>query len=275
MQVVALRAWKNVNLPDHDQGIVVGFIKTDGSVRYKNYCQQVDYTYAWGSERQLTEFTGTAVNLNLFITNDYRMGFAIEDISHQVHWIITPRNWAGMALEQHVIIAKGEGLAGFIAINYISGYSDEHLEINLSQDISMLFGATDNTIVGAENLPTTRLDEFGEEYQDWGFLLRVSLDYFAVNTPTFTLRDVDADVAIPVDHVEEVVGSNGFNYDIYIDDLTAEFGMNTVLGDIRVTAQGGVNEAGYTYPNLVYEFTPVNLVFPDLPLPEVEAIWNE
>ena len=51
--------------------------------------------------------------------------------------------------------------------------------------------------------------------------------------------------------------------------------MNTVLGDIRVTAQGGVNEAGYTYPNLVYEFTPVNLVFPDLPLPEVEAIWNE
>jgi hypothetical protein len=26
---------------------------------------------------------------------------------------------------------------------------------------------------------------------------------------------------------------------------------------------------------MVEEFTPVNLVFPDLPLPEVEVIWNE
>lgn len=275
MKVTALRAWKNVNLPDHDQGIVVGFVKTDGTVWYKNYCQQVDYTYAWESERQLSEFTCSAINLNLFITNDYRMGFAIEDTLHQIYWIITPRNWSGMALEQHVLVARGEGLTKFIAINYIGGYSDEHLEINLSQNISMLFGATDNSLVGAENRPIIRLDEFGEEYQDWGFIVRVQLNYFAINTPSVILRDVDADVAISIDHIEEVVETDGFQFDIYINDLIAEFGMNTVLGNIRVTVQGGINEAGYTYPNMIYEFTPSNLVFPDLPLPEVEAIWNE
>ena len=95
-RVRAIRAWKNVTSAENDQGVVVGYIKTDGTVWYRNYCQQVDYNYMWENARQLTQFTGTAVTLNMFITNDYRIGFTIEDSLGQVHWLITQRNWAGM-----------------------------------------------------------------------------------------------------------------------------------------------------------------------------------
>ncbi len=271
----AIRAWKNVNLPDQDQGIVVGYIKTDGTVWYRNYCQQADYSYIWESPRQLTDFTGTAVNLNLFLSNDYRMGFVVEDSSHQVHWFVTPRNWAGMALEQDIIAVTAKAEVAFTEVTYHKAFEEEIITVSANAEVAFLFGATDNTIVGLENLPMTRFNEEGEEYQDWGFIVRVTLDYFAVNIPTITLVDTEYNSQIPVSHVEEVIGSGGFQFDVYVDDVAAEFGLNTVQQAVQVTVSGAVNEAGYTYDTMVEEFTPVNLVPPALALPEVEAIWNE
>lgn len=80
-RVKAIRGWKNVNFPDKDQGIIVSYIKADGKVYYSSYCQTVDFTNVWEPERLLAEFTATAVSLNMFITNDFRMGFTIEDSS--------------------------------------------------------------------------------------------------------------------------------------------------------------------------------------------------
>lgn len=274
-RVRAIRAWKNVNLPAHDQGIVVGYIKTDGTVWYRNYCQQADYSYVWEPPRQLTDFTGTAVNLNLFLSNDYRMGFVIEDSTHQVHWFVTPRNWAGMALDQDIIAVTAKADVAFKEVTYHKTVEEEIVTVSANAEVAFLFGATDNTIVGLENLPMTRFNEEGEEYQDWGFIVRVTLNYFAVNIPTITLVDTERNTQIPVSYVEEVVGSGGFQFDVYIDDAAAEYGLNTVQQTVRVTVSGAVNEAGYTYDTMVEEFTPVNLVPPALALPEVEAIWNE
>lgn len=274
-RVRAIRAWKNVNLPAHDQGIVVGYIKTDGTVWYRNYCQQADYSYVWESPRQLTDFTSTAVNLNLFLSNDYRMGFVIEDSTHQVHWFVTPRNWAGMALEQDKIAVTAKADVVFTEVTHHRVVAEEIITVSANADVAFLFGATDNTIIGLENLPMTRFNEEGEEYQDWGFIVRVTLKYFAVNIPTITLVDTERNAQIPVSHVEEVVGSEGFQFDVYIDDVAAEFGLNTVQQTVRVTVSGAINEAGYMYDTMVAEFAPVNLVPPALALPEVEAIWNE
>jgi hypothetical protein len=274
-RVRAIRAWKNVNLPDKDQGIVVGYIKTDGTVWYRNYCRQADYSYVWESPKQLTDFTGTAVNLNLFLSNDYRMGFVVEDSTHQVHWFVTPRNWGGMALEQDIIAVTAKAEVAFTEVTYHKAFEEEIITVSANAEVAFLFGATDNTIIGLENLPMTRFNEEGEEYQDWGFIVRVTLDYFAVNIPTITLVDTEYNSQIPVSHVEEVIGSGGFQFDVYVDDVAAEFGLNTVQQTVQVTVSGAVNEAGYTHDTMVEEFTPVNLVFPDLPLPEVEVIWNE
>ena len=102
-KVKAIRGWKNVNFPDKDQGIIVSYIKTDGKVYYSSYCQTVDFTNVWEPERLLAEFTATAVSLNMFITNDFRMGFTIEDLSGNIHWMVTERNWAGMAIATETI----------------------------------------------------------------------------------------------------------------------------------------------------------------------------
>lgn len=97
VKVRAIRAWKNVGYQDKDQGIVVGYIKTDGSIYYRNYSQQLDETYLWEYERKIDEFPYSYVSLNMFITNDYRMGFVAERNNGTIEWAITHRNWAGMA----------------------------------------------------------------------------------------------------------------------------------------------------------------------------------
>ena len=97
VKVRMLRGWKNTILQQNDQGVIVGYIKSNGKVYYRNYCTQEDYSKVWEFEKELTSFTGVAVNLNMFITNDYRMGFIIEDNLGQVHWLVTHRNWGGMA----------------------------------------------------------------------------------------------------------------------------------------------------------------------------------
>ena len=95
--VRAIRAWRNLYSSELDQGIVVGYIKTDGTVWYRNYCRQADGTVTWEVARQIPSISN-AVHLNLFLTNDYRVGFCIEKSNKEIQWIITQRNWAGMAL---------------------------------------------------------------------------------------------------------------------------------------------------------------------------------
>ncbi|MBV1758003.1 MAG: hypothetical protein KMY55_09190 [Dethiosulfatibacter sp.] len=273
--VRAIRAWKNVNVIESDQGIVVGYVKTDGTVCYRNYCQQEDYTYVWEGERQLTQFTDTAVHLNMFITNDYRMGFAIESSTGQVHWLITPRNWAGMAVEQHTITTNITSSTDLLKVSYYDVFHDETIITNFLTSCALLFGRTDNSIVTLENLPMTRLNEQDEEYQDWGFIIRITLNYFAVNVPTVVLMDTEWNAPIPVANVVEVNGSKGFQFDVYIDEAGAEFGMNTVQQLVAVEITDSWNEAGYLFDTMNDSFMPLNLIFPDLPLPTVEVIWNE
>jgi hypothetical protein len=95
--VRAIRAWRNLYSSELDQGIVVGYIKTDGTAWYRNYCRQADGTVTWEVARQIPSISN-AVHLNLFLTNDYRVGFCIEKSNKEIQWIITQRNWAGMAL---------------------------------------------------------------------------------------------------------------------------------------------------------------------------------
>lgn len=95
--VRAIRAWRNQYSAELDQGIVVGYIKTDGTVWYRNYCRQADGTVIWEIARVLPSVSA-AVHLNLFLTNDYRLGFSIEKTNGDIQWIITQRNWSGMAI---------------------------------------------------------------------------------------------------------------------------------------------------------------------------------
>lgn len=132
-KVRMIRAWKNTVIHYLDQGIVVAYIKTDGKVYYRNYCIQEDYTEVWEYEKELTDFTGTAVNVNLFITNDYRMGFVIEDSLGQVHWLVTPRNWGGMASPAEYLATSIKDITFEVTpITYHDTYGDEHIESSIA-----------------------------------------------------------------------------------------------------------------------------------------------
>lgn len=269
-----VRGWNNTFVPGQDHGMILLYIK-NGVPYYRTYAKQTTGDIVWEAERPLAIFSGTAADINGFRTNDYRIGINILDTDNNTHTYITPRNWVGIALEQHIIAVTAKAEVAFTEVTYHKMLEDEIVTVSANADVAMLFGRTDNTITYIENLPVTKTDEFGQEYQDWGFLVRVTLDYFAVNIPIITLVDTKYNAQIPVSYVEEVVGSRGFQFDVYVDDIAAEFGLNTVQQTVQVTVSDAVNEAGYTHDTMVAEFTPVNLVLPDLPLPEVEAIWNE
>lgn len=154
-KVRMIRAWKNTAIHYLDQGLVVAYIKTDGKVYYRNYCIQEDYTEVWEPEKELTDFTGTAVNLNLFITNDYRMGFVIEDNLGQVHWLVTPRNWGGMASPAEYLAASITDITFEVTpITYHDTHSDdEHIESSIAIERFYVCPADIvPTIVGVERL---------------------------------------------------------------------------------------------------------------------------
>ena len=96
-KIRAIRAWKNAEFLEKDQGVLVGFIELDGTLNYRSYCQQLDGSYQWENKQKIIDFTGVAVSLNMFITNDYRMGFVVETNTGTIEWFVTHRNWAGMA----------------------------------------------------------------------------------------------------------------------------------------------------------------------------------
>lgn len=133
-KVKMIRAWKNLVIRHQDQGIIVAYIKKDGKVYYRNYCIQEDGSEAWEYEKELTSFKGVAVNVNLFITNDYRMGFIIEDNTGKIHWLVTHRNWGGMASPaENINTGIKEIKMEVIPIKYYKAYSDHE---NLSTGIN-------------------------------------------------------------------------------------------------------------------------------------------
>jgi len=274
-KVKAIRGWRNVNMPLVDQGVVAGYIKTDGKVYYRNYCYQSTGEYVWETEKQITEFTGTAINLNLFITNDYRMGFVIEDSTGKIHLYVTERAWAGMAIAPEKIQAYPYEIhLDLIDLDYENTYEDIHIQANpYDIKLDLLFGSTENSILIAENTPITKLDENEEEYDDWGWVIE-----FEVQNPIpelllekIVVTDTNNSSVIPTASIEDL-GNN--KYRLLASDVI-ESGFNNVLGDIKIDVTNVINEAGYTYENMSYTFTPVNLVPTDIPIPEAVEVWNE
>lgn len=95
-KVAMVRGWKNDINIGQDHGLIVLYIK-NGVPYYRTYAEQSDGSIVWEPERPLTIFSGTAVDINGFRTNDYRVGINILDSTGITHTFITHRNWVGMA----------------------------------------------------------------------------------------------------------------------------------------------------------------------------------
>lgn len=97
-KISTIRGWLPVTREHHnDQGLIAGYIKTDGLVYYRAYCHQPDGTRIWEVERRVAAITATATDIALFRTNDFRVGF-LTTVNGMMQWRLTERNYAGMSI---------------------------------------------------------------------------------------------------------------------------------------------------------------------------------
>lgn len=269
----AMRAWKNLNMADHDQGIVVGYIKTDGKVYYRNYCQKQDLSYVWEAERQVIEFTGTALSLNMFITNDYRMGFIVADSLNDIYWYITDRNWAGMAIAADTIsVAPATLEVDLIPIEYYEGFEYELLTVAPAElGVDLRCALTHNDFFDIHNEPITLIDEFEEEYEDWGKVLIFTTDHRLYNISVSSFELVGSSTSYFPDTIQEI-GYKTYKITFEGDNNFNNAGETPTLKYIQGSTVNGV---GVGYDIFQKQFTAMNLVPTSIPIPEVEVIFNE
>lgn len=271
--VRAIRAWKNLNMADKDQGIVVGYIKSDGKVYYRNYCQLLDLSYTWEPERQVAEFTGTALSLNLFITNDYRMGFVVEDSLNDVYWYITDRNWAGMAIAADTLtVAPATLEVDLIPIEYYEGFKYELLTVAPAElEVDLRCALTHNDFFDIHNEPITLIDEFEEEYEDWGKVLIFTTDHRLYDISASSFELVGSSTSYFPDTIQEI------GYKTYKITFEGDNNFNNA-GDtptLKYIQGSTVNGVGVAYDVFEKQFDAINLVPTSIPIPEVEVIFNE
>jgi hypothetical protein len=94
-QVKACKGYSSITYPDHDQGLVVTYIKSDGLVYYRTYCRELD-TKLWQPERALPVPANVYNFVNVHRLNDYRLAFALSGELQNL-WLITDRTYVGQS----------------------------------------------------------------------------------------------------------------------------------------------------------------------------------
>jgi len=132
-KVSLLRGWKSTTDVLTDQGIIGAYVKTDGKVYYRNYCEQIDGSYIWETEKEITELGSPITNLGNFRTNDYRVGFLVESNSC-ISLLISDRSWSGMAIEpENIDVGLIELEINVIPINHCTTKNDENISTGISE----------------------------------------------------------------------------------------------------------------------------------------------
>ena len=145
-----------------DHGLIAAYIKSDGKVYYRNLCEQEDGKLIWDLERQVAGFSGNAVNLNLFITNDYRTGIIIENSQGRIFWFITSRNWAGMAIASDKIVARSNIKVEFIETTKHRVFKEEKISAGINTKVNFCMHQVLISLLRIENIDNGEGD-FGKE----------------------------------------------------------------------------------------------------------------
>ena len=259
-----IRGWKNFTIDADDQGIVVAYVLTDGTAFYRNYCRQGDGTTTWETEREITNFTGTAKDISLSITIDYRLAILIENTIGDIYWLVTVRNWSGMAIEEpHINSAITDLNLEVLQVTYYDSYENENITTGISDIIiDILYASSYNSFIDLENV--------ADEFDDWGRIINIEVKHELFSTPTISIYDIADSQELPVGSIT-MTDSTHITVEI---DIASEIGMNN-SEDVTVTLSNTLNEAGYSFDTFNETFTPINLVPVAIPLPIVMEVWNE
>lgn len=262
--VSAIRGWNNSNILGNDQGLIVAYIKNNRPF-YRTYAYQDDGSRLFESEVEITEFEGNAVNINLFITNDYRTGILIEADNSDIYWLITERNWAGLALGFEKLQATAKAKAIMRKVNYTDVKSIDHIEMNALVNQRMLFASSYNELIAIN---------YKNNDDNWGYIINLEFKnpVEQISLENVKVTDIYAASDIPIKSLEVI---DKYNVILEVNEEVLEIGINNTYENIRVTISNTLNEAGYTFDEFQTIFKPINLVPVEIPLPEVLEVWNE
>lgn len=255
----ALRGWKNVYRWNHDHGLICAYIKS-GTIYYRSFCMQGDDSdprpAAWEIERD-PELPTPAQDVALFRTNDYRVGILAES-NGEIHWKITERNWAGMAIPPHTIAARaGAILVKLSKITYHETKTTHTVTAAGRVDlVKLMYAMPDNKWLHVENDGPTTIYAHAQHY-----LTSLDLSEFRI-----------VDIAGMVFNVTAATnGDKDFIFTVENLNYSAE-------GDLTLKFLGSGNtkgEAGQDVDPFELTFTPEGLEYVAVDPPTVEAIWNE
>lgn len=259
-KVRALRGWKSTSILSKDQGIIVSYIKTDGQLYYRNFCRQSDGSTLWETEKNIQGIED-AIDFNLFLTNDYRFGIIYQKSDSQIGYVITGRNWAGMAIVPEKLRATAKCTLKPIKVNKKHAYEAEKVTVKPTADIFYLYAGTDNEF---ELIINT---DYGNG--DFGRAIYFKTKHPIRNIVPAEFKLMDADGLEFT--VLSIVPTSETEYMLFTSDF------NNAYGQLKITYMGDTleNPAGGKYGSFEGSFEPVNLVPVNIPIPEVVEVWNE
>lgn len=256
--VKSIRGWKSVGEKNKDMGIVCAYIKNDGKAYYRNYCIQTNGDKLWESEKEI----GTAKSLNLFLTNDYRLGISLEKPDGNIRVLLTERNWGGMAIAPDTInVAPIKVGFKSTVIRERKAYEREKLSIapiNLFSDLG--YTLTDNKIHTAEN---KELDG------DWGKIIDITVDHNLYNVFNGDF-EISGEEKVYPDKVEKI-GDKKYRL---IFEGENDFNNIGEVATVEFLGNQATNAINLLYEQCELDFNPINLIPREKPVPSPTNIIN-
>ncbi len=244
-KVAIVRGWKNNIDIGQDHGMIVLYIK-NGVPYYRTYAEQTTGSMAWEAERPLTIFSGTAVDINGFVTNDYRVGINILDSTGTTHSFITHRNWSGMASPvEHLATSITDITFEVIPIPHYDTYSDEHIET----------GITDVWFNVAEPIYPEVLSIHNDD--EYTIIIKFShpIDYdLSTVGPAFSVKD---SLGTTFDIISTSAGADNSELVLKLVNFNSASGNLFVTYDRTVVELDCLNQGSrFAIDSFTYEFTP-------------------
>ena len=260
-KIRSLKGWVPANGDEtNDQGIVVFYLKDDGNVYYRNYCIQVGGSKAWEVEKQLTAFTGTVVDIALFRTNDFRLGFVAQNADDTVEHMVTTRNWAGMSFEPETF-TNPPGVSDFSMTQFVKEFITNDTLAETFNSPPSVSALSLNVCTVAELATVFEITfisyarELGEIYITFSQSVEIkdAMDFLANGTSlTATLNSITMVDNLMTISLATELPVTGTEVTIYASGLEANVSPYCVIdiGELTAYIQSDLPEQNETFSNL-------------------------
>ena len=159
VHVSAVRAWKSSDEPLLDQGLMVAYTKSDGSVHYRALAELTLGELSWDLEQDVPQLATDNVSVQAFRTNDFRFGILCERSVGGFQYVLSKRTYAGQSVKPEAVYAQVRDITLSVKeICYTNGEDEAHY---LDAAVPALAGYVGyyTSLPGVSILPTRRVTD--------------------------------------------------------------------------------------------------------------------